>query len=335
LADERRIVDEVARAVGLAEGEPGVRSVLSALARVEPVAIRRLSRVSGLPVPIVASICGELRKRGVVSSARPAQLTARGRELFAGGGLRLPETACPTCSGRGRILPPELAPSVRDAARSARQAPAPRFDLDQCHCTVETKLRRVLAAHEADALVGRRVLLLGDDDLVSLAVESVVRRHGSARTISKLTVLDVDPAVVAFASKGLEKARFPVSCLVHDLRAPLPDALQRAFDTVFTDPPYTPAGARLFLSRAAEALRGEGDVFLSFGSKRPESTFSVQQEMLRLGFSIRALTPDFNRYVGAGALGGSSSLYHLVATSRVRPLVTGEFHQPMYTAEVP
>jgi predicted methyltransferase len=335
LADERNIVGEVVSAVGLAEGEPGVRSVLSALARLEPVAIRRLSRVSGLPVPIVAAVCGELRKRGVVSDTRPAQLTARGRELFAGGGLRLPETACSACSGRGRVLPPELAPSVRDVARIARQATAPRFDLDQCHCTVETKLRRVLAAHDADALVGRRVLLLGDDDLVSLAVESVVRRHGSARTISNLTVLDVDPAVVAFARKGLAKARFPVSCFVHDLRGPLPDVLRGAFDTVFTDPPYTLAGARLFLSRAAEALRAEGDVFLSFGSRRPESTFSVQQEIVRLGFSIRALTPDFNRYVGAGVLGGSSSLYHLVATSGRRPLATGEFHEPMYTAEVP
>ena len=66
---------EVAGAVGLAEGEPGVRSVLAALARLEPVSIRRISRTCGLPVPIVASVCGELRKRGVVAAERPAQLT--------------------------------------------------------------------------------------------------------------------------------------------------------------------------------------------------------------------------------------------------------------------
>ena len=60
LADERRIVGEVAAAVGLAEGERGVRAVLSALARLEPVSTRRISRAAEQPVPIVAAVCGEL-----------------------------------------------------------------------------------------------------------------------------------------------------------------------------------------------------------------------------------------------------------------------------------
>ena len=76
------IVREVAAEVGLAEGERGVRSVLAALVRLEPVSTRGLSRTVDLPVPIVASICGELRKREIVSSERPAQLTdARPRAL--------------------------------------------------------------------------------------------------------------------------------------------------------------------------------------------------------------------------------------------------------------
>ncbi|TML21621.1 MAG: hypothetical protein E6G20_03715 [Actinobacteria bacterium] len=39
----------------------------------------------------------------------------------------------------------------------------------------------------------------------------------------------------------------------------------------FTDPPYTLAGAVLFLSRAAAAVRQRGSVFLSFGPGRPGS----------------------------------------------------------------
>jgi predicted methyltransferase len=335
LADERTLVFEVAGAVGLAEGEPGVRAVISALARLEPVSIRRISRASGLPVPIVAAVCGELRKRHVVAHERPARLTEVGRELFSVGGLRLGRTTCPTCSARGSVLPKELAPSVRDVARIAREAPDPRVELDQCQCTVETKLRRVLAVHEADALVGRRLLLLGDDDLVSLAVRSVVHRVGSRTTIANLTVLDIDPAVVAFVRRRLAKSPFPVSCVQHDVRAPLPGSMLQAFDTVLTDPPYTVAGARLFLSRAAEALCAGGDVFFSFGSKRPETSFLVQQEIVRMGFSIQMLVRDFNRYVGAGVLGGTSHLYHLKATRALRPPVAGAFEGPLYTAETP
>jgi hypothetical protein len=318
------ITREVAAAVGLAEGEAGVRSVLAALSRLEPVSIRRLSRAVELPVPIVAAICGELRKRAVVARERPAQLTARGRALFADGGLDLGRPACPCCGGRGVVLD-GLRSVVRDLARAAREAPGPRLDLDQCHCTVETKLRRVLAIHAADALVGRRVLLLGDDDLISVAIRSVVRRHGSGAAIAGLTVVDVDPVLLRFLRP------FAV-CVRHDLREPLPAGLRGAFDTVVTDPPYTVEGARVFLSRAAEALDDGGDVFLSFGSRRPGAAFAVQRAIADCGFAIRSLERDFNEYVGAGALGGSSHLYHLTATDELRPIVGGRSREPLYTA---
>jgi N4-bis(aminopropyl)spermidine synthase len=335
LAEARAIVADVAGAVGLSEGESGVRAVIAALARLEPVSTCRLSRAAELPVPIVASICGELRKRNVVADERPAQLTAVGRGLFADGKLAPDATGtCPECSGRGIVLAKSWAPSVRDTAIVARAAPKPRLDLDQCHCTVETKLRRVVALHEADALVGRRVLLLGDDDLVSLAIHSVVRRFGSPATIARLAVVDLDPKVVAATRRGLAKAPFPFACIQHDLREPLPAQLAGSFDTVLTDPPYTAAGARLFLSRAADAIQAGGSVFLSFGSRRAETSFDLQRDIARMGFLIRRLVPDFNQYVGAGVLGGTSHLYHLTATTEVRPLVRGTFDGPLYTAEI-
>jgi predicted methyltransferase len=321
LAEAALIVRDVAAAVGLAEGEPGVRAVLSALSRLEPVSIRNLSRTVELPVPIVASICGELRKRRVVAEERPAQLTRAGRGLFAGGVLRRPQET-------------ELRSLRRRLKEVADAAPPPAVALDQCHCTLETKMRRILALHDADALVGRRLLLLGDDDLTSLAIRLFVERFGSGATVARLTVLDVDPAVLGFIGDELRGAPFAGECVEHDLRAPLPPELTGAFDTVVTDPPYTVAAARVFLSRAAEALSGTGgDVFFSFGSRRPEAAFHVQRTILELGFAILRLTRDFNEYVGAGVLGGTSHMYHLTATNELRPLVRGRFDGPLYTAD--
>jgi predicted methyltransferase len=53
--------------------------------------------------------------------------------------------------------------------------------------------------------------------------------------------------------------------------------LSDGFDLVMTDPPYTPEGARLFLSRAVEGLRpGPGwSIAFSFGPK-PGSTDEFQ-----------------------------------------------------------
>jgi len=332
LAEPAVIVREVAAAVGLAEGEAGVRAVIDALARLEPVSIRRVSRAVELPVPIVASVCGELRKREVVAHERPARLTGAGRELFAAGRLRV-DTGPATWTPPRDALPRELGAAVAEIARAAARAPQPRFELDQCHCTVETKLRRVLAVDEAGALVGRRILLLGDDDLIALAIRTLARRFGSRSTVASLVVVDSDPELVRYVRRGLDRSPFPFSCLEHDLREPLPPALSGHFDTVLTDPPYTLGGARLFLSRAVEALAGGGDVFLSFGSRRPGASLLLQRAFGEMGLAIRGLARDFNEYVGAGVLGGTSHLYHLVADGSARPTVRGVFRGPLYTAE--
>jgi predicted methyltransferase len=76
-----------------------------------------------------------------------------------------------------------------------------------------------------------------------------------------------------------------------------------------------------------------GDVLFSFGSRRPGATFQIQRALGELGFAIRRLVPDFNDYVGAGALGGTSQLYHLVATGELRPVVPGTYKGPLYTAD--
>ena len=219
---------------------------------------------------------------------------------------------CPTCAGRG-VLDTAAADLTAALAGPAAAVPPVRVELDQTHCTPQTKTRRVLAMHDAGALAGRRVLVVGDDDLISLAVAEFARRHGTGP--AALTVLELDPALVGFLRERLAGAPFPVQVVEHDLAEPLPIGLLGGFDTVQTDPPYTVAGAELFLTRAASALRpGAGaDVFLSLGVRRPAETVALQEVLARLGLAVRAMLPGFNDYVGAGVLGGTSAFWHLVA----------------------
>jgi predicted methyltransferase len=331
MTESHRIVHEVAVSVGLAEGAAGVRDVVRAAARLEPVAVRKISRATELPVPIVSAICNELRKRGVVDRARPVQLTDHGRELFATPrGDVAGEAACAACAQREIVVPSSLEPVARRLAAYADRAPAPRVELDQVHCDVETKIRRVLAFHEAGALDGRRILLLGDDDLTSIAILLVAEQLGARP--DGVVVVEVDPAVVAF----LRRAPFDVRVLAHDLRDPLPSELRGSIDTVFTDPPYTVEGATLFLSRAAEAVAGRSraDVFFAFGGKRPDELLRVQRAIAEMGFVVRRLVRNFNEYRGAGALGGVSHLYQLASTSELTPLIAERYDGRLYTGDL-
>ncbi len=331
--DLETIIAEVASAVGLAEGPAGVRDVLRVIARHEPVAAREVGRLAELPVPIVAAICGELRTRGVVDQARPVRLTAAGRAALpagedSAGGL------CPCCGGAGVAVPDALAPVAARLERAAAGMPAARLELDQTLCTVDTKLRRVLRMQEAGALAGQRIIVLGDDDLLSLAIAGFAAAAASPPP-ARLAVVDCDRDLLAYLAAQLPQFGLAADLIEHDLRQPLPGRLAGQFDVAAPDPPYTVAGAELFLSRAVAALAPGGGqhVFFSFGARRPEETLRTQQAIAGLGLTVRALLPGFNAYQGAGILAGTSHLYHLRTVAGAKPLVTGGFTGPLYTAD--
>lgn len=326
------IAAEVAAAVGLAEGESGVRDVLLVISRDEPVPTSQISRQAELPVPIVTAVCNELRRRGVVDRTRPVRLTAAARQVLAAGRPRI-DAQCPCCGGLGQRVPAELDPLRAELEPAAAGAPEARMELDQTHCTIDTKIHRVLRLHLAGALDGRRILLLGDDDLIAVAIARFAALTGAAA--GPVTVVDADPAVLDFIARQTAGSPVRTDLVEHDLRRPLPDELAGAFDVACTDPPYTVPGAELFLSRAVSALqpRPGRHVFFSFGARRPGEMLDTQRLIAGLGLVVRSLTPNFNNYAGAGILGGTSHLYHLRSTDQTAPLITGEYAGPLYTAD--
>ena len=95
---------------------------------------------------------------GRPGAARPRAARGPGRGVPA---LRRERARGPRRAGQ---------PGQAGSGQAAAGAPEAKPELDQTHCTVDTKIRRVLRMHEAGALAGRRILILGDDDLVSVAI---------------------------------------------------------------------------------------------------------------------------------------------------------------------
>src|SRR5262249_7645589 len=218
---------EVGAAVGLAEGPAGVAEARGVIARHEPIAAREISRRAELPVPIIAAICNELRKRGVVDRARPVRLTPAGRASLTGqespdAGQATLTGRCPCCAGLGLVVPEPAAALTGILERAALGVPAAKLELDQTHCTPDTKRRRVLAMHEAGALAGQRILLLGDDDLVSVALAVFAGHAGSPARPRRVTVIDSDPDLLGYLRGELDALGFAAEVIEHDLRDPLP-----------------------------------------------------------------------------------------------------------------
>jgi hypothetical protein len=137
---------------------------------------------------------------------------------------------------------------------------------------------------------------------------------------------------VAFLRDAAAREGIAIEAIEHDLRAPLPDGLAGAFDTAATDPPYTLAGAKLFLGRAAAALKGDGVCFFSFTRWPADQLAGLQRVMLDLGFAVRAVHPGFNRYLGASVLDNMGDLFELVQ-ARAPEADQPAWRGPLYTAE--
>jgi predicted methyltransferase len=333
--DDASLLETVARATRLREGPAGVAAVLRAVYRAGSLRLQDAAREARLPLPVTTAIRRELEKAGVLERKHGLSLTAAGRG-FVEGALGLGAThdvACPACGGRGIVVPAALHPAVERLAAIVADAPSTDVTLDQCPCTPETAILRALLMLEKGALEGKRVLVLGDDDSHSIAIGLVGRALRQADVTRGVAVIESDPRRVAFLRDAAAGEQIAIEVIAHDLRAPLPADLARGFDVVATDPPYTLAGARLFLSRGAEALNGDGACYFSFTRWPPAQLAELQRIILDLGFAIRAVHPGFNRYLGASVLGGVGDLLEL-AQVRAPEAVLPAWEAPLYTAEV-
>lgn len=213
---------------------------------------------------------------------------------------------------------------VGELAELAAAVPAPLPTLDQVAATPETMARRALWMDSSYDLAGARLLCVGDHDLTALAA-CIVNPDLHA------TVVDVDERLLQFVDIEARRRGLAVRCLFADLRLGLPTAAYADADLVFTDPPYTPEGARLFLARGLAGLRDRehGRLLMAYGygDRHPALGLRVQRAVQRLHLTYDAIFPNFSRYVGAQAVGSTSDLYVCRPTARTWKTLGGRVEE--------
>jgi hypothetical protein len=300
--------------------------------RGEPIPLRDIARDVSLPVPVVAAVRGELQSRKLLDRGAGVVLTEAGREFVLNGlGLK----------NRHRYRPLELdeLPEVVQDLLGPMQhfcEGRPRVDvtLDQSHATAQTALRRALYLLEIDALEGRDLLIVGDDDLASLAVALVVDRLDLA--VRSLAVVEWDVRLVDYLSEALAAFPLQVDVRHHDLREPLPLDMQRGFDSFLTDPPYTIEGLSLFVSRGVSAMRPGTcrPAVVCFGQRAPDDAAEGMRRLTGMGLAPVEIIPGYNHYVGAQVLAGRSQLIRLMTTNQTSPEISERYTGKLYTADM-
>ncbi len=188
--------------------------------------------------------------------------------------------------------------------------------LDHVSATPLTCLKRALFLAKTYELGGATILMLGDHDLTSLALAQVV--PGLA-----ITVVDSDERILDYINAIAAQHGWMIRTLFADLRIAFPRSVEASCDLVFSDPPYTPEGMRLFLARGLESLKPINSARLlfcyGFSERHPGLGLKVQSVLYDLHLVTEAILPHFNRYRGAEAIASSAALYICRPTRRSLP----------------
>lgn len=203
-------------------------------------------------------------------------------------------------------------------------------NLDQFYATLDTVVARVRTMLNSGHLQNQRILFLGDDDLTSVAVAYL-------KVCSRITVVDLDIRILEIIEFINSAEGFAIEAVWQDLRDNLEQYLQGSFDLCFTDPPYTPSGIKLFVSRAVQGLATDNSkhLYLCYGHsmRNPEKAIEIQRIISDSGLVIESKLPDFNKYRGAESIGSCSSLYVCSTTKMSKVLRVGQSTEEIYTGQ--
>lgn len=199
---------------------------------------------------------------------------------------------CARCGGRGVEIG-----LLRDVAaafhRVAADRPEASQEFDQGYVTEETTVARIAALWARGDLAGKDLLVLGDDDLVSVAA-------ALTRLPRRVAMLDADPRITSFVERVAVREGLEIEVFDHDLRQPLPREIEGQFDAFACDPTESLPGFLLFAGRGVSALRGPGSAGY-LGLTHAEASLpkwrAIQQELLAWGAALTDVRDGFHTYV--------------------------------------
>jgi hypothetical protein len=200
-------------------------------------------------------------------------------------------------------------------------------DFDQGNMFAEDVAMRLKFMDERGDLRGKRILVIGDDDLFSVAAALT----GLPKSI---TVLEIDGRLVKLLNAIAARRGFPIEARTADMQLPLGDDLIGQFDVFVGDPVETLPGLTVFLSRGAAALRPEAGKAGYFGLTTVEAGVTKYREMelmlIRAGWVPTDIRRRMSDYPCTSTDTEDIQMLSIVASSPRRASFLSECDHPWY-----
>lgn len=174
-----------------------------------------------------------------------------------------------------------------------RERPLPIKEYDQGFIRPIDTIRRVAFIYERGDIEGTRTFILGDDDLLSIAI-------GLTRMAEMITVVEIDERIIRFIEKFKEREDIcNIQVRRYNVVENLPQELEQKYDVFITDPVETSKGFKLFVGRCIRTLKGKGSagyIGLTHREASLEKWAEFQRFFLDAGFVVTDIIRNLATY---------------------------------------
>ncbi|MBT9169456.1 MAG: N(4)-bis(aminopropyl)spermidine synthase [Syntrophomonadaceae bacterium] len=165
-------------------------------------------------------------------------------------------------------------------------------EFDQLQLSEEGVLKKIEVMRRFDDLKDKKIICLGDDDLVGIAL-------ALTKEPKEIMILDIDKEIIDYENNVLEKLGYKKSAFLCDFLKPIPQRFRGKYDVFITEPPDTVKGITLFFSRGIECLSKKGGIAYLGVSKTDldENDFlKIEENILKMKGLITDIFSHFEGY---------------------------------------
>ncbi|MEM0010550.1 MAG: bis-aminopropyl spermidine synthase family protein [Candidatus Bathyarchaeia archaeon] len=218
-------------------------------------------------------------------------LTEKGLERTNRRALDFRAEICDKCEGKKITFGSGFKEVAEKFSQIVKDRPKPDASFFQGYMREYDVISRIALMHYYNDLVDKSFILIGDDDLLSIAL-------ALTGLPSRIVVLDIDARLGEYLNKVCSKYGLNIEFQQYDVSEPLPKDLIGKFDVFSSEPLETPSGLKAFLSRGIACLneKSAGYVGLSTAEASPRKWRSVELMLLKMNCIITDIIKDFSKY---------------------------------------
>jgi len=205
--------------------------------------------------------------------------------------IDIEKISCSNCNGRGYVFDKFFEKIYKQYKEICKNRPVNLPEFDQGSILEEDVIKRVEFIYERGDLLDNDILVIGDDDLISIAL-------GLTKLPQKIYVIEADDRLVNYIKENAKKFNLSIEVIKYDVRNSLPENLLNKFDIFITDPSETLTALETFLLRGMQCLKTQGAGY--FGLTTIESSldkwFELEKFIIEKGFVITDIKRKFSVY---------------------------------------